>query len=202
MKLGILGGTFNPPHKGHLNAARNVQASLNLDKVLFVPTNLPPHKEIPEGSATTQQRLDMLRLAVQELPFADVSPLEIERGGRSYTVDTVRQMKNHWANADIYVIIGTDMLLTMDTWHMPHILVNMCSLAVVARSDEDREAIEEAAQMLREEWNARVYIIDSPVIEVSSTMIRETSDPDLLLEYVPDTVADYIKKHRLYQYSL
>lgn len=199
MKLGILGGTFNPPHNGHISAARNAQQALQLDKVLFIPTNLPPHKELPQGSATTQQRIDMVRLAVQELPFADVSTTEIERGGRSYTVDTVRQLKNRWMDVDIYIIMGTDMLLTMESWHMPRVLLGMCSIAVVARSEDDRDAITQAARTMREDWSAKIEVIDCPALEISSTEIRENMKREQLDKFVPEKVANYIKKHGLYK---
>lgn len=199
MKMAILGGTFNPPHNGHLAAARNVQAMLELDKFLFIPANDPPHKALPAGSATTKQRIEMVRLAVMELPFADMSTMEIERGGRSYTVDTVRALHNRWQNPELYLVVGTDMLLSIDKWHMPRVLLSMCTLVAAARTAGDRAIIEEAARALREDWDAKILIAEGAPFEISSTQIRESLKDGKLEDLVPPRVADYIKEHKLYQ---
>ncbi len=118
IRLGLMGGTFNPPHNGHLHAAACAREDLRLDKVLFIPTNLPPHKQLPEGSATTAQRCEMVRLLTENLPWAELSAIEIERGGASYTVDTLRQLAA--PDRQLFLIIGTDMLLSFDkVWREP-----------------------------------------------------------------------------------
>ena len=133
MKTGVLGGTFNPPHNGHLAAARHVRDALGLDQVLFIPTNLPPHKELPAGSATTAQRCDMVRLMTAPYDWAVFSDMEVGRGGTSYTVETLRDL--HAAGYDdLTLIVGTDMLLSFDVcWRAPEEIARLARLAVVAR---------------------------------------------------------------------
>ena len=120
MRTGILGGTFNPPHNGHLLAAKHVYEALALDRVLFIPTNLPPHKKLPPGSADTGQRCEMVRRMVEPYDWAELSLAEIERGGASYTVDTLHQLHKALPEDHFFLIMGTDMLMTLDTgWREP-----------------------------------------------------------------------------------
>ena len=195
-KVGILGGTFNPPHNGHLHAAWQAQRALGLDHILLMPDNIPPHKVMPEGSANTQQRLEMVRLAARELPGAEVSELELERGGRSYTVDTLTELTGRNPDISYYFIMGTDMLLSLDKWYHPEILCRLCTLAVVARNDEDREAIAQAAQRYRRLWDARIAIVDCPALPMSSTQLRTSHGA--CREMMPDSVWRYIQQQHLY----
>ena len=113
MRTGILGGTFNPPHLGHLHAAELAHDALRLDRVLFIPTNLPPHKALPENTASPEARCEMVRRLTADRPWAQLDTLEIDRGGASYTVDTLRALHGR-GETDLYLIIGTDMLLSFD----------------------------------------------------------------------------------------
>lgn len=195
-KIGILGGTFNPPHNGHLHAARQAKRALGLDGILLMPDNIPPHKPLPEGSADAEQRLEMTRLAAQELPGAEVSDLELHRGGRSYTVDTLRELAEQHPDTEYYFIMGTDMLLSFDRWYQPEQICRLCVLTVVAREDDDREALEQAAARYRTRWNARVALVDAPALPMSSTQLRQSRTA--WEDSVPERVLDYIKRHRLY----
>lgn len=195
-KVGILGGTFNPPHKGHLHAAQQAQAALGLDHILLMPDNIPPHKALPVGSANTQQRLEMVRLAAQELPGAEVSELELQRGGRSYTVDTLTELTERHPEISYYFIMGTDMLLSLECWYHPEILCRLCTLVVVARDDADREAIAQAAARYREMWNARIEVVSCPALPVSSTELRLSQAA--CRELVPESVWQYIRQQQLY----
>ena len=113
MRTGILGGTFNPPHLGHLHAAELAHDALRLDRVLFIPTNLPPHKALPENTASPEARCEMVRRLTADRPWAQLDTLEIDRGGASYTVDTLRALHGR-GETDLYLIVGTDMLLSFD----------------------------------------------------------------------------------------
>lgn len=196
MKTGVLGGTFNPPHKGHLAAAESVYHVLELDRVLFIPTNLPPHKKLPTGSATTEQRCEMVRLMTEPYDWAVFSDLEIQRGGASYTVDTLKAL--HAAGEhDLTLIVGTDMLLSFDrSWREPQEIVRLADLAVVARGTEDYPVLEEKAQILRQTLGARVTLVQCPVLPISSTDVRQQGGFE---EMTPPQVAAYIRQNRLYQ---
>ena len=115
MKTGIMGGTFNPPHYGHLYAAEHVKSALALDKVLFIPTNLPPHKKMPAGSASTGQRCEMVELMLRGRDWAELNTIEIDRGGASYTVETLRALHASGQYGELFLIMGTDMLLMLDS---------------------------------------------------------------------------------------
>ena len=133
MRTGILGGTFNPPHLGHLHAAELAHDALRLDRVLFIPTNLPPHKALPENTASPEARCEMVRRLTADRPWAQLDTLEIDRGGASYTVDTLRALHGR-GETDLYLIIGTDMLLSFDRcWRAPDEIARLATLAVCAK---------------------------------------------------------------------
>lgn len=155
MRTGILGGTFNPPHLGHLHAARLAREALGLDKVLFIPTNIPPHKALPEDTATVADRCEMVRLLLADTPWARLDTLEVARGGASYTVDTLRALHARGERA-LYLIVGTDMLLSFDRiWRAPEEIVRLSTLAVCARDGDDWDALADKAARLRQTMNAK-----------------------------------------------
>ncbi|MGE4548444.1 MAG: nicotinate-nucleotide adenylyltransferase [Intestinibacillus sp.] len=192
-RLGVMGGTFNPPHYGHLEAARHVRDALGLDRVLFVPTNLPPHKKLPPHSATTVQRCEMVALMVRDEPWAGLSTIEVDRGGASYTVETLRQLAGE-GNA-LALIVGTDMLMTFERWREPEEICRLATLVAVAREEDDRAALRRQATRLRERFGADVRLIDCPALPVSSTQLREGRSFEGL---TPPAVAAYIAAHHLY----
>ena len=159
MRTGILGGTFNPPHLGHLHAAHLAKDALGLDKVLFIPTNIPPHKSLPAHTATAADRCEMVRLLIADTPWAQIDTLEIDRGGASYTVDTLHALLARGED-DLYLIVGTDMLLSFDgVWRAADEIVRLCTLAVCAREDEDWGALMRKADQLRERMGARIELV-------------------------------------------
>ncbi|MDO5547678.1 MAG: nicotinate-nucleotide adenylyltransferase [Eubacteriales bacterium] len=198
-KIGILGGTFNPPHNGHIHAARQAQLALGLDGIVLMPDNIPPHKVLPDGSANTQQRLEMTRLAAQEIPGAEVSDLELRRGGRSYTVDTLTELTRQNPDTEYHFIMGTDMVLTLDKWYRPEEICRLCALAIVARDERDRAAIAEAVRKYRADWDARIALVDCPALPMSSTALRGSKDA--MAAMVPEPVLAYIREHRLYGWN-
>ena len=198
MRLAMDGGTFNPIHLGHMHAATAVAEGLGLDRLLLMPAGIPPHKTLPEGSATPAQRLEMCRIAAGHIPRAEACPLELERTGASYTVDTLRELRQRYPQADLWLVVGTDMVLSFDRWRQPDEIAKLCRLAVVARDEQDREAIAEKAVQLRESLNLGIDIVDCPALPMSSTQVRESLDEGLL----HPAVLDYIRQHRLYLPSL
>ena len=193
-RIAIFGGTFNPPHAGHVSAARACVEQLKLNKLIFIPTNIPPHKILPENSASPGQRLDMTAIAASMVPMAEVSDIEIRRKGASYTADTVAEIKALYPESELWLIVGTDMLSTFDRWRRPEDIVSLCRLAAVARGREDARVIRDAAKRLKRLLNARVDIVENSVIEVSSTAFRDGAASEL----VPPEIKLYIREHGLY----
>ena len=197
MRTGILGGTFNPPHLGHLHAARLAREALGLDKVLFIPTNIPPHKALPEDTATVADRCEMVRLLLADTPWARLDTLEVERGGASYTVDTLRALHARGEHA-LYLIVGTDLLLSFDRiWRAPEEIARLSTLAVCARDGDDWDALADKAARLRQTMNAKIEMVRGESLTISSTELRQGG---ALRRYTPPAVADYIEQNHLYGY--
>lgn len=179
MRIGIYGGTFNPPHLGHLTAARAVFELLGLDLLLLIPAGLPPHKALPEGSATAAQRLEMTRLAGQQLGLGDkVRTLDVElcREGRSFTSDTLEQVRAMYPGAELWLLMGTDMFLTLQAWHEPEKIFALAGIAAFGRTEEDTEPLFAAQReyLYKTYPQARIFTLTVPgVVDVSSTDLRE-----------------------------
>ena len=144
MKIGIYGGTFNPIHTGHIHAAKQAMEILKLDKLLMIPDRIAPHKEIPSGSPTPQQRLEMLRLAVEGVPGIEVSDMELKREGKSYTYLTVEALRDEYPDAELYLLMGTDMFLSFHTWMNPERITAQATLAIMYRGEKGEAAKIEA----------------------------------------------------------
>lgn len=195
MRTGILGGTFNPPHLGHLHAAQLAHDALKLDRVLFIPTNIPPHKTLPENTASPEARCEMVRLLTADTPWAQLDTIEIDRGGASYTVDTLRALHERGED-DLHLIIGTDMLLSFDKiWRAPDEIARLAALSVCARENEDWDALERKAELLRETFGATVELVRGDSLTISSTELRQGGD---LHRFTAPAVADYIEREHLY----
>ncbi len=195
MRTGILGGTFNPPHLGHLHAAQLAHDALKLDRVLFIPTNIPPHKTLPQNTASPEARCEMVRLLTADTPWAQLDTIEIDRGGASYTVDTLRALHERGED-DLHLIIGTDMLLSFDKiWRAPDEIARLAALSVCARENEDWDALERKAELLRETLGATVELVRGDSLTISSTELRRGGD---LHRFTAPGVADYIEQQHLY----
>lgn len=201
MRIGIFGGTFSPVHNGHLSAAQAFMQRMWLDVLYIIPTALPPHKQL-YGDATAADRLEMLRLAFDGMEGVLISDMEIRRGGRSYTVDTLRELHEGLAPDDrLFFLMGTDMLLTFDQWREPNEICRLCWPVYIRReSDAALDAsIVERISRYRELYGKTICRIDAPAVDVSSTAIREAVAAGRPIdELVPPTVADYIRDHKLY----
>lgn len=179
MRIGIYGGTYNPPHLGHLTAARTVFEMLKLDKLLLIPASVPPHKELPAGSPTSEQRLEMTRLMGEQLNLGDrVETLDIElrREGKSYTSDTLETIREMYPDADLWLVMGADMFLSFQTWHEPGRILELAGVVTFARTEDGME--EEFARQRHALYqaypHAHIHILSIPdVVEVSSTELRE-----------------------------
>ncbi|MDU4961913.1 MAG: nicotinate-nucleotide adenylyltransferase [Sporomusaceae bacterium] len=197
-RLGIMGGTFDPIHHGHLITAEFVRTELDLDKVLFIPAGSPPHKQGKPITATAH-RYAMTQLATQSNPFFEVLPVEIERSGLSYTIDTVRRLLQQYGfDTELFCIAGADAIRDLLTWKDAEALLDLCCFAAAGRPG-DSDAAAATLARLGEKGRRRIIRVDTPQLDISATAIRERLRRGLSVRYlVPDTVAAYIDKERLY----
>lgn len=201
MKIGIYGGTFNPIHMGHIRAARFASAYLELDRLYLVPAGLPPHKELGSDAAGGEHRLEMARLAARELDgMAQVLDLEVRREGRSYTVDTLGQLRAMHPADELYLLMGTDMFLTLQDWREPEKIAKLCTLCAFSREEEDTpQLFREQSARLAEKLGARSVIVPLPhITEISSTRLREELPRGGGRRYLTDAVYGYILRQGLY----
>jgi len=186
MKIGILGGTFNPPHMGHLVLAQEVLDRLKFDKIFFIPTNIPPHKD-NEG-IEAKHRLAMVKLAIAQNQSFELIDAEIKRGGVSYTVDTLRQLKEEFGSDEFYLIVGSDLANDFSSWKEPLALKKLAKIVVASR---DKYPLKKEDDFI---------ILDIIQINISSSQIRDLVKKGHCIRYlVPQTVASYIEELKLYR---
>jgi len=197
MRIGVLGGTFDPIHIGHLVAAEEVRVQLGLDRVIFVPAGLPPHK-LSNKLSPVEHRLAMVELAIASNPYFTVSRVDIDRFGPCYTVDTIQLLRDELGpDVELYFIMGSDSLADILTWHKPERLIRLCRLAVVERPGY-RVDMEELEHLLPG-ITSRVHFVNSPQLDISSTDIQRRVREGLPIKYqVPEAVEKYIYEHGLY----
>lgn len=199
-RIGIYGGSFSPPHRGHISAVKGFSEAIKPDKLLIIPTYEPPHKVLADG-VSALDRLAMCRLAFSDIPRVEVSDMEILREGKSYTSDTLRALAA--PNRELAFLIGTDMMLTLDAWHEPEVIFSLADLYCVRReSDADMTlAIARKNAIYNEKFGKTVRILDTPIQEVSSTEIRESLSRGETPEYLTPSVLTYIRERGLYGYG-
>ena len=200
MRIGIFGGTFNPPHNGHVTMARAAAAQLGLDRLLLVPDNVPPHKPLPSG-VTARQRYDMAALMAAPIgPVAGASDIELRRTGKSYTSDTLRALHEQYPDAELWLLMGSDMFLSLHTWHEPEVICELAHIAAFSRVEEDiRAAMARQKALLEEQYQANVMLLDNPeLIELSSTDVRTALAAGQGSDLVPEAVWGYIQREHLY----
>ncbi len=198
MKIVIYGGSFNPPHRGHRNAAEYSARRLKPDKFLIIPDLQPPHKELGPGSPTPEQRLEMCRLAFGDIRRAEISDLEIRRGGKSYTSDTLRAVREQYPEAELWLLVGTDMLTTLDTWHEAEYILQNAKIGAFARADGQNGRLEAAAKSLKKRFGAEVRLLPLKPLPASSTQLRRSLRFRGGVGLLPGAVYRYIVKNRLY----
>ncbi len=204
MKIGIYGGTFNPPHLGHLEAARTAVKVLGLDKLILIPAAVPPHKQLPEGTPEEAHRLAMTELTADALMLpqvAEVSDMELARGGKSYTSDTLAALHDRYPDAELWLLMGTDMFLTFQTWHDPAAIASLAGLCAFGRTEQDGEELfRPQREFLAREFGAHVTTITLPgLVDISSTQLRSLLQQGLGGEYLLPAVYGYILRNRLYR---
>ena len=204
MKIGVYGGTFNPPHLGHVTAARAVFELLKLDLLLLVPDGQPPHKMLPPGSPTPEQRLEMTRLAGEQLGLGErvrTLDLELKREGRSYTAETLRQLHQQYPENELWLLMGTDMFLTLQAWREPGEILSLAGIAAFGRTEEDTEELFSVQRdyLYRTYPQARIFTLTIPgVVDVSSTELRTMLARCEGGNLLPPAVYGYILREGLY----
>ena len=197
-RIGIYGGTFNPPHVGHIRAAQAAVSALGLTKLLLIPDREAPHKQLPEGSPSPEQRMQMLSLAAADCPQMEVLDLELQREGPSYSYITVEQLRESYPEAELVLLMGTDMFLSFESWRNPDRILQNASLGVFYRGQKGEHAAIEAKKAEMEAKGAKIYLVENDVVNLSSTQMRRLLAFRCAGGLLPAGVLDYIREYRLY----
>ena len=197
-RIGIYGGTFNPPHTGHIGAGLQAMQALGLSMLYVIPDRIAPHKEIPQGSPSPAQRLQMLRLALDGEENVVVSDMELQREGKSYTYETVEQIRAMHPDAELVLLMGTDNFLTFHEWRNPERILSQASLGVFYRGDRGEKAAIDAKKAEMEATGHTVYLVENDVVEISSTNLRRMLIFRCAEPFLPKGVGEYIRSNDLY----
>lgn len=200
-KYGIFGGSFNPIHYGHLMICEYIKEEMGLDKVIFIPTGNPPHKDL---GVSAEDRYEMVRLAISPNPDFEISDIETTRVNLSYTVDTIRELKKIYKEEKLYFLIGLDSLFQLKTWKKIGDLSQEIEFVVALRPGYiDKEEINREIDFLRENFGTKINLIKTPLYEISSTDLRERIHEGKSLRYlIPKKVLDYIEESGFYKGDL
>ena len=197
-RIGIYGGSFNPPHLGHILAAKEFQRALELDLLLMVPAAVPPHKTLAADSPASADRLRMVQLAVQDLSFARADDLELRRTGASYTVDTLRELREQYPHDQLFLCMGTDMFESFADWYRPQEICSMATIVMAHRVAQDPEALSRQAEAFREKFGCAPVLIPNDFIEISSSTVRRLLILGGAEDFLQPQVLEYIRSHGLY----
>lgn len=204
MKIGIMGGTFDPIHKGHLMLGQAAYEAFDLDQVWFLPNGNPPHKANSRIEADASDRLEMTRLAVSEIPYFRAEAYEADRAEVSCTFQTLEHFRTELPDDQLFFIIGADSLFSIETWIHPERIFPLCTILAAYRGEvNSRETMEIKIRELRDRYDADIRLLVTPLMHVASheirTKIKERKD---VSSYLPEAVVSYIKEHRLYRQQL
>ena len=197
-KIGIYGGTFNPPHTGHLQAAKQAVEVLDLDLLLMIPDRIAPHKDIPAGSPTPEQRLEMLRIALAGEEKIQSLDIELRREGVSYTYLTLEALREQYPEEELILLMGTDMFLTLDAWKEPERICELATLGVFYRGEKGEKEKILAQKAALEAKGAKVELVENDIINISSTQLRRLLAFHAADEFLPAGVGEYIRANGLY----
>ncbi len=198
-KVGIMGGTFDPVHYGHLVTAEIASHSFGLERVVFIPAGIPPHKDY-SAIADYSHRFNMLKMAIASNSNFKLSDIEIKRQGPSYTFDTISCLKELWPSTEFYFICGADAVLEILTWHRARELLDMCFFITATRPGFSLEKLEVILRELSVEYAKKILLLEVPALAISSSEIRHRVEHGLPIKYLlPETVEKYIFDNSLYQ---
>lgn len=200
MKIGIMGGTFDPIHIGHLLLGQFAYEDFGLDEIWFLPNGNPPHKQTEEGKKALYNRIEMVRLAIQEKPYFKLCLHEAKETEHSYTYRTMQELNDMYPEHKFYFILGADSLFEIETWKYFREIFPTCTILAAMRDDKNVEAMLKQMSYLKERYGACIELLRAPLLEISSTSIRNRAFRSLSVYYlVPDAVAKYIQDNHLYQ---
>jgi nicotinate-nucleotide adenylyltransferase len=199
LKIGICGGTFDPIHMGHLATAELIRCEFNLDKVLFIPSGMPPHKDL-RMVTDSSHRLNMVKCAVRSNPYFEASTIEVDRNGYTYAVDTLNELHNMYPHGTtFYYIIGADVVMDLLTWKRVEEVFVLTKFIAVMRAGFLDVQFNEHIKLLRHKYDIDINSFEAPLIEISSTFIRDRIRKKQSIKYLVDEcVEEYIKKNNLY----
>ncbi|MCI6043586.1 nicotinate-nucleotide adenylyltransferase [bacterium] len=199
-KIGIMGGTFDPIHIGHLILGEKAYQQFGLEKIMFMPSGNPPHKQHREGRATDEQRVEMVRRAIEDNPHFALSLEEMNADGYSYTYRTLERLKGQNPGVEYYFIIGADSLFDFDGWKEPGRICQAAKLLVAGRNHVEKPRLISQMKYLGEKYNGEFFLLDIPNLDISSKMLRKwIAESESILYYVPDSVYTYIKEQKIYK---
>jgi nicotinate-nucleotide adenylyltransferase len=197
VRIGILGGTFNPPHLGHLVCAQEAYLELALNQVMLIPAGMPPHKPV-EAEPGPEHRMELCRLAIRDDDRFVASDIELRREGPSYTADTLALLNEQSSTNELFLILGGDIAARLPQWHEPERVLELATVAIAKRRGTARSSVQRALDQLKGGDRARFF--QMPRIGISSTMVRRRVRAGQPIRYfVPDAVADYIEQNGLYR---
>ena len=198
MKIGMFGGSFNPIHNGHIELAKAMYKELKLDKLLIMPSYIPPHKFV-DSAAFPDQRFEMCCLAAKDIDSFEVSNIEIKRQGASYTYLTLKELKAIYPEDELYLLMGAEMFMTLQDWKKPEVIFRLAEVCCVPRNDDDITKLSAQAEKLNK-MGAKTRVLDAGVMTVSSTEIRrKVRNGEDISGLVAASVEKYIKEHYLYR---
>lgn len=198
MRIALYGGSFNPPHLGHVAAAGSASRELEPDKFLVIPDNIPPHKDMAADSPDAVQRMELCRLAFRQVPGAEISDIELKRSGKSYTADTIRELRQIYPEDELIFVMGTDMLLSFEQWYNFEYLFSNCTIAVFAREGGDDEKLERHIAYLTERYAARIILLRHSPLPMASSDIRQLLPLRLGADLLDDEVYGCIIRNGYY----
>ena len=194
-RIAIFGGTFNPPHLGHVSLLRQVEEQMDFDEILLMPAHIPPHKQA-QSLASGKDRIEMLKLAFAELPQVSICDMELKRRGKSYTVDTLAALRRQFPKDEFFFLMGTDMLMTFDRWYRWQDILKFATIVAAARGDGEEQMMRKKA----EQFGDRAIVLRIAPLPMSSTEVREAVRMGApLTPFLPEAVVSYIKAHGLYR---
>ncbi len=201
-RLGIFGGTFNPPHKGHIYIAKQAMKLAKLDKILFVPCGNPPHKAV-EGDVEATLRFEMTRRAIENIPEFEICGIELETNQKSYTAKTLTKLKEAYPDKKLCFVVGGDSLRDLESWYHPEIIFELAEIVAVSRRDVDKNAAQQKADYYRKRYNAQISLIEVDTMDVSSSEIRDRiRKGQEVLDMIDGKVLTFIEENKIYRDSI
>ena len=200
MKIGIMGGTFDPIHIGHLLLGEFAYENFHLDEIWFLPNGNPPHKTTDESGVSLDDRIEMVKLATDDVPYFRMNLYEASSKKHSYTYSTMRALREMYPEHEFFFILGADSLFSIEQWKNFREIFPSCTILAAMRDDKDTESMQAQIRYLNEKYGADIRLLQAPLVEISSTTIRRRAEKDLSIRYmVPDVVSEYIQSNALYK---